>query len=166
MHMSKKQHNVLQRLLTQHATVLICARDGKYFCFCASDPHRAMLNRTVDRNKFYHHWQKRLGSESNSRFTNSQHCQRGMHQNESRAAGINSCNFCCSNGTSSNGEVGTTITLYYIQLDIKTPTSSPSWDEPWSTWDLKLSTLIVPPATPNAPSFGITSNGNSAFSQY
>lgn len=43
--------------------------------------------------------------------TNCEHCQRRMHQNESRTAGINSCNFCCSNGIGSNGEVGAPIAL-------------------------------------------------------
>lgn len=102
-----------------------------------------------------------------ARFTNSEHCQRGMHQNESRAAGINSCNFCCSNGICSNREVGTTITLYCIQLDTKShPSRSHHAMNCKAQTTFKLSTLILPPAIPNAPSFGITSNGNSAFSQY
>lgn len=58
-------------------------------------------------------------STSSSKVTNCQHCQGGMHQNECRTAGINSCQFCCSNGIRSYGEVGTTIALHSMQLDSK-----------------------------------------------
>lgn len=36
---------------TQQAIVLSSARDGKYFCFCASDPHSAVLDKPTDQNK-------------------------------------------------------------------------------------------------------------------
>lgn len=35
----------LTKNLTQQATVLSSARDGKYFCFCISDPHNPILER-------------------------------------------------------------------------------------------------------------------------
>lgn len=37
-------------LLTQHATVSNFAKEGKYFCFCSSDPHRAIIE---DQQKSY-----------------------------------------------------------------------------------------------------------------
>ena len=30
-------------LLTQQAIVFNCAKEGRYFCFCASEPHSAIL---------------------------------------------------------------------------------------------------------------------------
>lgn len=43
-----------------------------------------------------------------------------MHQYESWATGINSCNFCCSNGICSYREVGTTIALYLYAVRYQT----------------------------------------------
>jgi len=43
----QQKHKITQCLenqLTQHATVCNCAKEGKYFCFWASDPHNAKLD--------------------------------------------------------------------------------------------------------------------------
>lgn len=39
------QNQQLTENLTQQDILLSLARDGKYFCFCISDPHRPMLER-------------------------------------------------------------------------------------------------------------------------
>lgn len=37
-------YNAKKEQLTQHPTVFNCAKDGKYFSFCASDPQNAILD--------------------------------------------------------------------------------------------------------------------------
>lgn len=43
----KASQNVIpERNTTQQAIVFNCAKEGKYFCFCSSDPHDAVLDGT------------------------------------------------------------------------------------------------------------------------
>lgn len=169
----QQKHKIIQCLenqLTQHAIVCNCAKEGRYFCFWASDPHNAKLDSQSCKyqellTSYHHHptQMKQLKFKWQKGITNSEHCQGWMDQNKSWTACINSCNFCHSYSTSSDRKTRTTIILRIRA------TYECQWPCVISKQQRKISierTLIVPPAMHNAPSFGITWKGNLAFSQY